>query len=209
VRLSSLEPGDLTDELLDVCRALPTFAPHLHLPLQSGSPAVLQRMNRQYTPAQFFGAVARARAALDRPAVSTDVIAGFPGETDDDFALTLELAAAAGFMKIHAFPFSAIPGTAAWNWRDQAAPPMQVRRRLEQLARLEARMANDYRRQLVGGELEAVVEKAAPGGQCRATSDRYVDVEFGAPGLAVGQVARVRIAANHDGLLTGEFISLV
>jgi len=209
VRLSSLEPADVTDEFLDACRALPAFAPHLHLPLQSGSPSVLRRMNRGYTPEQFLQVARRARQAFDRPAISTDIIVGFPGESDEDFAQTLDLARAAGFMKIHAFPFSPIPGAAAWNWRQQAAPPSQLHRRTRQLAELEQRLAAQYRRQWVGGQLEGLVEKVDDRGVCRAVSDRYAELLFEAKDATAGQVARMRVTGMQDGLLTGRFLGRV
>ncbi|MHC4294473.1 MAG: MiaB/RimO family radical SAM methylthiotransferase, partial [Planctomycetota bacterium] len=92
VRLSSLEAGDLTDELLEVCRREPRVAPHFHLPLQSGSQKILQRMNRQYTLGEYRETIERLRGKLADPAITTDIIVGFPGEEESDFAATLELA---------------------------------------------------------------------------------------------------------------------
>ncbi|MCJ7544668.1 MAG: radical SAM protein [Phycisphaerae bacterium] len=109
LRLSSLECLDITDELLAACTETSTVASHFHLPLQSGSNRILRRMNRRYTVEQFLDAVARLRAALDRPAITTDILVGFPGEEEADFAATLAAARHAGFAKIHAFPFSPIP----------------------------------------------------------------------------------------------------
>ncbi|HAU38084.1 MAG TPA: hypothetical protein DCX07_10265 [Phycisphaerales bacterium] len=203
VRLSSLEPGDVTDELLDAARGEPAFAPHFHLPLQSGSARVLRRMNRQYTPAGFAQAVARIRRAFDRPALTADVIVGFCGESDDDFSATLRVAREAGFAKIHAFPFSAIPGTAAWEIRAEAPPPKIVRARLAELAALERELAGASRRRFVGETLEALVETAG-GGTARALTDRHVPMTFAAPlgaGKLAGRVVRVRAeAVTPDGL---------
>ncbi|HOF17339.1 MAG TPA: MiaB/RimO family radical SAM methylthiotransferase [Phycisphaerae bacterium] len=203
VRLSSLEPGDVTDELLDAARGEPAFAPHFHLPLQSGSARVLRRMNRQYTPAEFTHAVARIRRAFDRAALTADVIVGFCGESDDDFSQTLRVAREAGFAKIHAFPFSAIAGTAAWQIRAEAPPPAVVRARLGELAALERELADAYRRQFVGETLEALVETAS-GATARGLTDRHVPVTFAAPsgaGRLGGRVVRVRAeAVTPDGL---------
>ena len=105
LRLSSLEPGDVNAELLDVLAEHEACVPHLHLPLQSGSADVLRRMNRQYSPADYLRMVEQVQARIDRVALTTDVIVGFPGETERDFAATLEVARQAGFIKIHAFPF--------------------------------------------------------------------------------------------------------
>jgi len=136
VRLSSLEPGDLTDDLLALWSDLPNLAPHFHLPLQSGSGRILKSMNRQYTPEQFSQTVRRLREDLDQAAVTTDIIVGFPGESDDDFAQTLDMARESGFAKIHAFPFSAIEGTAAWLRRDEIPPKDVVKDRLARLGKL-------------------------------------------------------------------------
>ncbi len=196
VRLSSLDCLDADDELLAACRELPDLAPHFHLPLQSGSDRVLRRMNRQYTAAQFAQAVARVREATDRPAITTDIIVGFPGEEDGDFAATLAAARAAGFAKIHAFPFSAIKGTAAWAWRAEAPPRDVVKDRMAALAELEAELAVAYRRQFLGQTLQALVEGRAsrrrpPGWLAR--TDRYFTVRLPADGFRPGCVASVRI----------------
>jgi threonylcarbamoyladenosine tRNA methylthiotransferase MtaB len=159
VRLSSLEPLDVTDELLAIAAGLPAVAPHFHLPLQSGSPRILRRMNRQYTVDDFRRTVDRIRSTLDRPALTTDVIVGFPGETDEDFAATLAAARMAGFAKIHSFPFSPVEGTAAWTYRHQAPPPEVVRARMAELAEVERHLARDFRKQFVGTTLEALVEE--------------------------------------------------
>jgi len=207
VRLSSLAPGDLTDELLAVCRSLPNVAPHFHLPLQSGSRRILARMNRRYTPDQYRRAVDRLRAAMDRPAVTTDVIVGFPSETSEDFAATLELARSVGFAKIHAFPFSAIRGTAAWAYRAEAPPAGVVKRRMAALAEVEKETAAAYRRQFAGQTLEGLVEgpRAGDGGMRTAMTDRYLAVRFAARGAGdlTGQVVRLRIGTVTDEALCG------
>jgi len=210
VRLSSLEPGDVTDDLLSALAELPAAAPHLHLPLQSGSRRILRRMNRQYAADQYRRTVDRVRAALDRPALTTDVIVGFPGEDDEDFAATLALVRHAGFAKIHAFPFSAIEGTAARAWRGEAPPPAVVKARLAELAELERQLADDFRRQFVGETMEALVERPRRRTDTRrAMTDRYLPVTFlppaadgGHDGLT-GQVIRLRIDSTAPGGLRG------
>ena len=121
LRLSSLEPGDLTPELLSVLGGHAQVVPHFHLPLQSGSDAILRRMNRQYRRDDFLQMIDAVRSAFDRPALTTDVIVGFPGETDGDFADTLNVVDRAGFVHIHAFPFSPRPGTTAARWKVDTA----------------------------------------------------------------------------------------
>lgn len=205
VRLSSLEPGDVTDALLAALAECPKAAPHLHLPLQSGSPEILRRINRQYTADQYRRTVQRVRQALDWPALTTDVIVGLPGETDADFAQTLEIAREAGFAKIHAFPFSPIEGTAAWSQRDQAPTPKTVKARMAELAELEAELARQYRLPLVGRTVEALVERSRRGQTClQAMTDRYQSIRFTPPQplrWLTGQVVRLRVdAATAEGL---------
>ncbi|HDZ21446.1 hypothetical protein LCGC14_0125010 [marine sediment metagenome] len=212
VRLSSLEPADLTDELVAVCAASPAVAPHFHLPLQSGSDAILTRMNRQYSADDFRRSVERLRAAFDRPAVTTDVIVGFPGESDADFDATLAMARAAQFAKIHAFPFSAIEGTAAHAWRDRRPPDATVKRRLASLADLERTLATDYRQQFVGQTLQGLIESPRPTTTARqAMTDRYLTIFFTPdatpPAALTGQLATFQIDSLCDQGLTGHLIA--
>jgi len=207
VRLSSLEPGDLTSELLSVAASHSTVAPHFHLPLQSGSQQILQKMNRQYFAEDFAETVRKLRARLDRPAITTDIIVGFPGESEEDFAATLELVRRAGFAKIHAFPFSAIEPTAAWRHRRQAPPPQTIKQRMKRLAELEAELATDYRRQFVGQTMEALVESTGPDSRQRqAMTDRYLTVEFACDSREnlTGRVVKLEIEAPCPAGLRGK-----
>ncbi|MDP6544213.1 MAG: MiaB/RimO family radical SAM methylthiotransferase [Phycisphaerae bacterium] len=202
VRLSSLEPGDVSDELLEVYRGNEKVAPHFHLPLQSGSPRVLQRMRRQYTPDEFRRTVDRIRSVLDTAAITTDVIVGFPGESDEDFDDTLDMARYARFAKIHTFPFSAIEGTTAWEYRHEAPRSPVVKARIGQLGELESQMATEFREQFIGKRMEALVESTRPApGLRQAMTDRYITVRFKPPKNArlTGKV----VALDIDGVWSG------
>ena len=205
VRLSSLEAGDLDESLLSACRELPHVAPHFHLPLQSGSERILRRMNRQYTVEQYRVTVGRLRDALDRPAITTDVIVGFPSETDDDFRATLAMCRQAGFARLHAFPFSAIEGTAAWAWRDEAPPRDVVKARMAELQALAGETARAFRGQFVGRTLEALVEdRRDDGGRPQAMTERYMTLALSGNTAEPGQVIRACVdAVTDDGLLGG------
>ncbi len=208
IRLSSLEPGDCTTELINLFRDTPNIAPHLHLPLQSGSNNILKAMKRQYTADEFCDTADRLHNTLDRPAITTDIIVGFPGETEDDFLQTLNVARHGRLAKIHAFPFSAIEGTIAWTMRNQAPKPEVVKERLARLAELETTMATDYRTLFVGQEMEALVESTRPGPQIRqAMTDRYLSVQFGSPEhqQLTGKVVTLMITGVTKEGLTGEF----
>ena len=203
VRLSSLDPADVTDRLLSVMAEKPNLCPHLHLPLQSGSSDILRRMNRQYDAADYAAAVDSARTRLDLPAITTDVIVGFPGETDEDFAATLAMARHAGFAKIHIFPFSPREGTEAAKWTKDSPPADVVKRRCAELDELQRDLATAYRAQFVGRTVEVLLEKPASG-----LTARYVRVVVRGLGGRAGAVedvadtAWVRITGQaRDGLV--------
>jgi len=210
VRLSSLAPDDLTDRLLAVCRDTPNFAPHFHLPLQSGSQRILRLMNRRYTVDQFRRTVDRLRQAFDDPAITTDIIVGFPSEDEADFAATLDVARYAGFAKVHAFPFSPVKPTAAWVRRDQAPPAKVVRERLARLARLARELAGAYRRRFIGRVVPGLVQRArkCDNGRRQAMTDRYLKVSFPTGKEdPTGKIVRLRIDGEARRQLHGVIVA--
>lgn len=214
LRLSSLEPADVDESLLEAVAANRVCVPHFHLPLQSGSAKVLRRMNRQYTPDQYVDMVTRVRAALDRPAISTDVIVGFPGETDADFEDSLAMARYAEFVKIHAFPFSPREKTAAARWHNEFVPAPTARDRMNRLAEVERDCALRFRRRFLGDVERVIVEhddesvdpprstveggrtdRVAAGGRRvrHGRTDRYFATYFESSEVRAGEVVAVRI----------------
>jgi tRNA A37 methylthiotransferase MiaB len=154
--------------------------------------------------------VARLRQRIDRPAITTDIMVGFPGETEEDFAATLDAAWRARFSRIHIFPFSPRPGTPAYAWRGQVPPPQVVKQRCRRLAELERQLGADYRRRFIGQTVEVLVEepnRRMPAGHARGLTDRYLEVTFpedvDTPSVA-GSVARVRITRPAEAGLAGE-----
>ena len=206
IRLSSLEAAEARDDLMRAMAEEPRVCPHLHLCLQSGSDRILARMKRRYRVAGFLERCRRIREALDRPAFSTDVIVGFPGETDADFEATCRVVREAGFMKVHVFSYSPRQGTAAADFAE-TVPPAVVAERRERLRRLEAELADDYLRSLIGRRLDVLVEGAEDGrpGFVRGTACRYVPVVFRghAPAL-LRRCVPVRAVRVADGALLGE-----
>ncbi|MEW6073413.1 MAG: MiaB/RimO family radical SAM methylthiotransferase [Planctomycetota bacterium] len=161
LRLSSIEATEVDSELLAAMARHPRrIAPHLHLPLQSGDDGVLRRMRRAYRAEQYLAASARIRAALDRPALSADVMLGFPGEDEAAFLKTLAALRAAGIARVHAFPFSPRPGTAAARPAEIGRPvaPAALRERRARLAALGAELAAHYRASLAGARETLVWE---------------------------------------------------
>ena len=151
IRLSSLEPRVVTDEFAKRVSALSKVCPHFHLSLQSGSAGVLKRMNRHYTPSEYLEAVERLKKVYDRPAITTDIIVGFPGETEEEFLETCEFAKACGFSKIHIFPYSIRTGTKAAEMEGQL-PESLKKERAGRLARVERELAESYRSTFIGQE---------------------------------------------------------
>ncbi len=184
VRLSSIEATEVTRELIDVMAAHPEkVCPHLHVCLQSGSDRILRRMKRRWGAQRIVDRCLKAREALDRPALTTDIIVGFPGETEADFAETLRVSQEVGFSKIHIFPFSARRTTPAAEMPDQVAPEIKAQR-VQRLAGLEAELRQQYSRSLLHRPLDVLLEtelepEAAGGGRrFVGTSCRYVPVEI-------------------------------
>ena len=206
VRLSSLEAAEARDDLVRVLAEQPRVCPHLHLCLQSGSDRVLAAMKRRYRSAGFLERCRRLRAALDRPALSTDVIVGFPGETDADFEATCRVVQEAGFSRIHVFSYSPRAGTAA-ALLSGSVPPAVVAARRERLRQLERALADEYYRSLVGMRLDVLVEGADPdrAGHVRGTSCRYAPVTFrGHAAALVRRRVPVRVTGVVGGILLGE-----
>ncbi len=215
LRLSSLEPGDVDDALLESMANCRACVPHLHLPLQSGSPDILRRMNRQYSVDDYISMIDRVNRTFDRPAVSTDIIVGFPGETDAMFSQSLEVADYARFCKIHAFPFSARPGTAAARWGGQFVHGHAVRDRMDRLREVEQRLAAQYRAMFVGETVRVLIEESGPHGNSSGSvagganpacgrSDRYFEVFFDAENAKPGDVAHVTITHTTAGRAHGQ-----
>jgi threonylcarbamoyladenosine tRNA methylthiotransferase MtaB len=208
VRLSSIEATEVTRELLAVMAShADKVCPHLHVSMQSGSESVLRRMRRRWGAQRFLGRCRLARETLDEPAFSTDVIVGFPGETEAEFDETLSACREVGFSKIHIFPFSARRGTAAADMPEQIDPRIR-QERVDRLQALEVELRDTYYRRLHGRRLQVLVEPSHDErpGMVLGTACRYAVVEMPA-GIATygrmvevvaGDVVQGRIVAQGD-----------
>ena len=202
IRLSSLDPADVTAALLAVFVANPNLMPHLHLSLQSGSDAVLRRMARPYTADEFRAKVDLIRSRLDRPAITTDIIVGFPGETDTDFAQTVALAQQVAFAKMHVFVFSARKGTAAA--RMQPKVPLEIKKARSQVLRdLDLALQSQYRARFLGETAQILIETV--NGRPAGRAERYFEVEVvegpgrsyeSCPPCSAGDVVAARLREN-------------
>jgi threonylcarbamoyladenosine tRNA methylthiotransferase MtaB len=194
VRLSSIEATEVTRELIDVMADHPDkIAPHLHISMQSGSDSVLRRMRRRWGSQRFIDRCRLVQERLDRPAITTDIIVGFPGETDAEFQETIDTARAVGFSKIHIFPFSPRRGTSAATMPNQVPKHVQQARSRE-LANIESVLRTQYYERLIGRRLRVLVEMNEQG-RSTGTACRYATVELPASAEVEGRF--VDVTAGH------------
>jgi threonylcarbamoyladenosine tRNA methylthiotransferase MtaB len=176
LRVSSLQPPEFSDELLDLWNGIgkDRLCPHFHIPLQSGSDRILERMRRRYTGDGYLEAVAGAKAAVDGCSVTTDVISGFPGETEEDHNQTLAVLESAELADSHIFPYSIRPGTSAAHFDDQIDVRVRTRR-AEELRTVADAMAKRHRTSFVGS-IRSVLWEGARGAS--GLSDNYLRVRL-------------------------------
>lgn len=191
IRLSSLEPHYVTDSLLETLSECKSICPHFHLPLQSGSDRILKKMKRPYSVQNFLSMVGLLRSVFDRPAITTDVIVGFPEETEQDFFMTLEVVREASFCRIHIFPFSVRCGTEAAK-NPHRVPDDTIKRRRERLKRVADSLAFDYRRSLIGMRETIIVETGGKRHTIGIT-ERYQKALLQDSSLPSGEYLSVRI----------------
>ena len=158
IRLGSLEPGSVSEEFIGKLASLPKVCPHFHLSLQSGCDRTLRRMNRHYTAAEYAQACGRLRQFFTDPAITTDIIAGFPGETEEDFEECRRFAEEISFCETHIFPYSRREGTKAASFPDQLTEK-EKRARCSVLRDLNRRKREEYLRKWIGRPVEALFEE--------------------------------------------------
>ncbi len=159
IRLGSLEPGIVTEEFAGKLSLFSKVCPHFHLSLQSGCDETLRRMNRRYTKGEYLKKVEILRRYFDRPAITTDVIVGFPGETEDEFKSTEAFLEKVHFYEMHIFKYSRRQGTRAAAMEDQVSDQVKAERS-GRLMRLEQRMSQEYRQSFIGENVEVLYEEA-------------------------------------------------
>jgi tRNA-2-methylthio-N6-dimethylallyladenosine synthase len=205
VRFLTSHPGLVDDALIAALGDGGPIAPYLHLPAQSGSDRVLYRMKRRYTRAEYLATVGRVRRAVPEIAMSSDFIVGFPGETDEDFASTIELVREAGFASVFAFRYSPRPGTASARWgRETEVSATVAADRLRRLLALQTELQRDLNAGLVGRGFEVLIEGANRRGQStgRTPCNRIVHVESENP-IPPGEYVKVRITRGLPNSLIG------
>ncbi len=214
IRLSSIEATEVTRELVDVMARHPQrICPHLHVSMQSGSDGVLRRMRRRWGAKRFVDRCRLVQDSLDLPALTTDVIVGFPGETDAEFEETLRVCDDLGFSKIHIFPFSPRKSTPAATMPDQVSPSVK-QRRVEQLERLGEELRDRYHASLAGKRLQMLVEGRLPdrpdvvaGTSCRYTLMELSADAAGDPLPARSTLIDVVAGPSHSGRIQARAIT--
>ena len=204
-RLSSIEPASVSDEIIDLMATEERFARHFHIPMQSGSNAVLGRMKRRYSAEHFAGLIARIADRVPGCGIGSDVICGFPGETETDFQATFERLVELPVTYLHPFSYSVRPGSEAESFGDQV-PAEVKKRRVQSLKRLARDKNRAFRERHVGETLQVLFEGKVNGGGCASgLSDNYLRVQ--AEGDASDRVEPVRITGVTEDGLEGERIA--
>jgi tRNA-2-methylthio-N6-dimethylallyladenosine synthase len=205
VRFTSPHPRDFTDDVIAAMAETPNVCPQLHMPMQSGSDAVLKSMRRSYRQARYLQIIDNVRAAMPHAAITTDIIVGFPGETEDDFAQTLYAVEQARFASAFTFQYSPRPGTPAATMSDQI-PKAVVQQRYERLIELQEQISWDENKKIVGTQVEVLVssfegKKDTANGRIsgRARDGRLVHVTVGDTPVSAGDFVTsvVTYAAPH------------
>jgi threonylcarbamoyladenosine tRNA methylthiotransferase MtaB len=208
LRLSSILPAYVTEELIDLVAGAPRVCRHLHVPLQSGSDRVLRAMRRPYNGRLYRELIERLAAAVPDLGLGTDLIAGFPGETDGEFGETVALVEALPFTYLHVFSYSDRRGTEAARLPTPRVPPEVVRRRTACLRRLGAAKHAAFRRAQVGRTLEVLVleQRERLAGRLLGLTDNYLEVAFDGPDALMGGLTHVRITGTSGARAEGVLV---
>ena len=205
VRFTSPHPHDFTPDVIEAMAETPAVCEHIHFPLQSGSDDVLKRMQRSYRRERYLAWLGRIREAMPEIGVSTDIIVGFPGESEDDFAQTLEVVRAARFDSAYTFQYSPRPGTKAAGF-DAHVPKLVVQERFDRLVALQERISTEKAASLVGRTFEVLVEGSDRKGRSTKSRTRTNRIVHITDAPEPGAFAEARIVASAPHHLTGELV---
>jgi threonylcarbamoyladenosine tRNA methylthiotransferase MtaB len=204
-RLSSLEPTEVSPELIELMLKYPNFCPHLHLPLQSGHDEILQAMHRPYSTGQYQEIISLLRSKIPRIAITTDIMVGFPGETEEHFEAYLCFVKRSAFSALHVFQYSPREGTPAARFAGQV--PAETKARRSQLLIETGRiLANDYAAGFVGSTLNVLIETELGGGLFEGHSENYLVVRFEAAAATRGKIVPIKIRDVSTAICYGDYI---
>ena len=203
IRLGSLEPNIITEDFLDKIKNIPALMPSFHLSLQSGSDSVLGRMNRRYTTDGYLKAVKLLRTAFPNCAITTDIIVGFPGETEEEFAETLAFAETVSFAKIHIFPYSVREGTKAASMPDQIEKHIK-NERVKRLEIVEQRTRIEFMKTQVGKTVSVLPERLRETYR-EGHTPNYLPIRLPAEKTEDAAICKVRVTRTDGVYLYGDF----
>lgn len=205
IRLGSLEPEMMTAEEIDKLKSVPSLCPQFHLSLQSGCNETLKRMCRRYDTAEYRRVVERLRGAFPDCAITTDIMVGFAGETDEEFAKSMAFAEEMGFAKIHVFPYSIRKGTVAAGRSDQITPQIKTERAHE-MEQLSVRLEQEFLKKQVGTRKTVLIEKKRSPEYSYGLTDSYFEVRIYGEDIPRHTLAEVDITAARDGYCVGRIV---
>lgn len=190
LRISSIEESEIDDQLIELINTRDNLAKHFHIPLQSGSDSVLKRMNRKYNKEQFLNKINAIKKACPDVTLTTDVIVGFPGETEEEFVESYNFIKECGFNMLHCFPFSSREGTVAARMKDQIDPRIKKERNLR-LIELSNRLWDEYTNKFVNTEVEVLVEQYDSQNKCNiGHTSNYLEVKIPGEKPEIGKIIK-------------------
>jgi threonylcarbamoyladenosine tRNA methylthiotransferase MtaB len=211
IRISSIEASQIDDRMIDVLNGSDKLCRHLHIPVQAGDDDVLRRMRRKYTTAEYAEKIEKIRKAMPGVAITTDVIVGFPGETDDMFDNGYRFLEQVGFSQMHVFPYSKRTGTPAARM-DNQVPDDVKQERVRRLIELSDRMHKEYAESCIGQVFTVIPErpgKETDPGWLVGYSDNYLPIAFRAGQELIGSLCRVKLAAAGEHEHRGELVRVL
>lgn len=212
IRISSIEASQIDEKMLDVLKRSRKLVRHFHIPLQAGDDTVLKRMRRKYTTEEFYNKIVMIHKAMPDVAITTDVIVGFPGETDEMFRNGYNLMKKIGFSEMHVFPYSKRTGTPAARMEDQVDEDIK-NARVHELIELSEQMQLAYAQKFVGQVLEVIPEGEPKGlknsGRVHGYSDNYIDIVFEGSTELNGQVCQVLLTEAGVNESQGKLVRVV
>lgn len=206
-RLGSLEPVEVSAELLDLMQEYQNFCPHLHLPLQSGHDEILKAMKRPYSTAQYLGIITEIRKRIPGIALTTDVMVGFPGETEEHFQAYLSFVERVAFSRLHVFKYSPRKGTPAAQFGGQV-PPAVKEARSRKMMQLGEKLARQYAEKFLEQTVDVLVEEKVAECTGEGSSANYLKVRFNLPEVPRGQIIPVRLKKIEKAYCFGEVFQL-
>lgn len=202
IRLSSIEPKVITDEFIEEILKLPKFCKHFHLSLQSGSDTVLKRMKRRYTADEYKEAVEKLRSEFNDISFTTDIIVGFPGETEEEFIETVEFIKDIKFADIHIFPYSPREGTPAATMKEQVSPQLK-QERVKELSKVSGEIRKKITKEYIGKRLPVLFEHSHKDNIYEGHTDNYMKVSCKSEEDISNQIKDIIITSVKDNTLCG------